>query len=130
MDEFKRKGGVLGGREERYDAFDGEPKHIGGLSTGLQEGVSKRDSHHGDNITGKHAPHGDLNHRDGREGLDRKPGLGDGMESGNIRGIENSAHTGNSNVGGVSEKTKKPSLMDKLNPKIDADGDGKAGFMK
>lgn len=24
----------------------------------------------------------------------------------------------------------KPSLMDKLNPKIDANGDGKAGFMK
>lgn len=26
--------------------------------------------------------------------------------------------------------TRKPSLMDKLNPKVDADGDGKAGFMK
>lgn len=25
---------------------------------------------------------------------------------------------------------KKPSLMDKLNPKVDSDGDGKAGFMK
>lgn len=25
---------------------------------------------------------------------------------------------------------KKPSLMDKLNPKVDADGDGKPGFMK
>ena len=25
---------------------------------------------------------------------------------------------------------KKPSLMDKINPKVDADGDGKAGFMK
>jgi len=24
---------------------------------------------------------------------------------------------------------KKPSLLDRLNPKIDADGDGKAGFM-
>jgi hypothetical protein len=24
----------------------------------------------------------------------------------------------------------KPSLMDKLNPKVDANGDGKAGFMK
>lgn len=30
MDEFKKKGGVLGGRGERYDGFEGEPKHIGG----------------------------------------------------------------------------------------------------
>ncbi|KAF2279499.1 uncharacterized protein EI97DRAFT_439835 [Westerdykella ornata] len=30
MEEFKAKGGVLGGREERYDGFEGEPKNIGG----------------------------------------------------------------------------------------------------
>ncbi len=30
----------------------------------------------------------------------------------------------------VSGEQKKPSLMDKLNPKVDADGDGKRGFMK
>ena len=30
MEEFKQKGGVLGGRGERYDGFEGEPKHIGG----------------------------------------------------------------------------------------------------
>jgi hypothetical protein len=29
-----------------------------------------------------------------------------------------------------STEHKKPGLMDKLNPKKDADGDGKAGFMK
>ena len=28
--EFKQKGGVLEGRGERYDGFEGEPKHIGG----------------------------------------------------------------------------------------------------
>jgi hypothetical protein len=33
---------------------------------------------------------------------------------------------------GLQDSTthKKPSLMDKLNPKVDANGDGKAGFMK
>jgi len=31
---------------------------------------------------------------------------------------------------GTHDTHKKPSLMDKLNPKVDADGDGKAGFMK
>ncbi|KAJ8109038.1 hypothetical protein OPT61_g7744 [Boeremia exigua] len=30
----------------------------------------------------------------------------------------------------VAGEQKKPGLMDKLNPKVDADGDGKAGFMK
>lgn len=28
------------------------------------------------------------------------------------------------------QQQKKPSMMDKLNPKVDANGDGKAGFMK
>jgi len=30
----------------------------------------------------------------------------------------------------VSSEHKKPGLMDKLNPKVDSDGDGKRGFMK
>ncbi|KAI9709558.1 MAG: hypothetical protein M1820_003318 [Bogoriella megaspora] len=34
MEEFKKQGGVLTGREERYDGFEGEPRHIGGVSTG------------------------------------------------------------------------------------------------
>ena len=32
--------------------------------------------------------------------------------------------------GGGEETRKKPGLMDRLNPKKDADGDGKPGFMK
>ena len=30
MEEFKKQGGVLTGREERYDGFQGEPRNIGG----------------------------------------------------------------------------------------------------
>lgn len=30
MEEFKRQGGVLTGREERFDFFEGEPRSIGG----------------------------------------------------------------------------------------------------
>lgn len=50
IDEFKSKGGVLGGREERYDGFEGEPKNIGGLRTKhLSETTTKkRDSVHGE----------------------------------------------------------------------------------
>jgi hypothetical protein len=37
---------------------------------------------------------------------------------------------GNSGLQDTATTGKKPSLMDKLNPKIDSNGDGKAGFMK
>lgn len=30
MAEFKRQGGILTGREERYDFFEGEPRSVGG----------------------------------------------------------------------------------------------------
>ncbi|KAF2202120.1 hypothetical protein GQ43DRAFT_369834 [Delitschia confertaspora ATCC 74209] len=57
MDEFKQKGGVLGGREEHYDGFEGEPKlrnigeHrsvLGGSGKGTGA-MGKTESHeHGD----------------------------------------------------------------------------------
>ena len=31
MAEFKKQGGVLTGREERFDWFEGEPRSIGGV---------------------------------------------------------------------------------------------------
>jgi hypothetical protein len=41
------------------------------------------------------------------------------------------SRTGHSTTTGTTTTTHtKPSLMDKLNPKKDADGDGKAGIMK
>jgi hypothetical protein len=56
MHEFKEKGGVLGGREERYDGFEGEPKNIGGAARavpipGTTSGTKKRDSAHGEFVT-------------------------------------------------------------------------------
>jgi hypothetical protein len=97
MDEFKRQGGHLSGREERTDAFEGEPRSVGGTiggagargTTSLTENDSTRNGHHhhNDNV--------------GTTGIDSTQ----------------------------STTGKKPSLMDKLNPKKDADGDGKAGFM-
>jgi len=49
----------------------------------------------------------------------------DGVIGGNRTENERLAHRDNEDG-----THKKPSLMDKLNPKVDADGDGKAGFMK
>ena len=34
LDEFKKQGGVLKGREERQDAFEGEPRSVGGALSG------------------------------------------------------------------------------------------------
>ena len=48
--------------------------------------------------------------------------------------IGTSGHKGSRNVegsavvGGVEEEREKPNLMDKLNPKTDSTGDGKAGI--
>ena len=34
MADFKKQGGVLTGREERYDGFEGEPRSVGGALGG------------------------------------------------------------------------------------------------
>ena len=48
--DFKKQGGVLTGREERYDGFQGEPRSVGGSlgggssamgASGLQGGATK-----------------------------------------------------------------------------------------
>jgi len=104
MDDFKRQGGHLGGREERTDAFDGQPKAVGGTlgghgakgSTSLTEDERTR---------GTSGTYGTSSHTDG---------LGhNGTQSSTTSGTQHKA-----------------SLMDKINPKVDANGDGKAGFMK
>merc|ERR1712072_1460359 len=96
MDEFKKQGGHLSGRDERTDAFAGEPRSVGGTLGG----AGAHDTH------GTHSTHG--------------TGAGVGGT-----GLGSSTSHSSSNTTGA-----KPGLMDKLNPKKDADGDGKAGFMK
>jgi len=99
MDEFKRQGGAVSGREERTDAFRGEPKSVGGTLGG--------------------------NGARGTTSLTDPDGT---------RGHSSTTHSGSTTHGSTHDSTHKdghkPSLMDKLNPKKDADGDGKAGFMK
>ncbi|KAI9646863.1 hypothetical protein NHQ30_004863 [Ciborinia camelliae] len=107
MDEFRKQGGSLGGREERTDAFGGEPKSVGGTlggagargTTSLTEEEGAKHGHH----TATH------------------PGV-DSTHAGNTH------HHTTSNSS--TDSHKKASLMDKLNPKVDSNGDGKAGFMK
>ncbi|RYP40885.1 hypothetical protein DL767_001366 [Monosporascus sp. MG133] len=109
MDEFKRQGGALGGREERFDAFEGEPKNIGsGHTLDL-----KKDSGYDERNPPKGVFHGDVDPLDGKTGR-REQG-----------GERSAGHTTDSDT----KSKQHPSLLDKLNPKTDADHDGKAGFM-
>ncbi|KAK4617635.1 hypothetical protein CLAFUW4_11943 [Fulvia fulva] len=118
MSDFKKEGGVLSGREERYDGFEGEPRSIGGHSSSTHTGTHGT----GSGLTGEHS-HGSNTHGHAG-GAAPAGGIGAGVGSG--AGLTGS-NTHNSTQ---SNKDGKPSLMDKLNPKKDADGDGKAGFMK
>lgn len=145
MAEFKQKGGVLGGREERYDAFEGEPKHIGGTLAHMMEGkTSKRDSDHGQDAKYS-SMHGDFDPLDGKRsdmngGAERRaenaerrvegsvPGTRHGLAAADQSFREHNAPVGSDLRNPASSKSK-ASLGDKLNPTVDADGDGKAGLM-
>jgi len=105
MDEFSRQGGSLTGREERVDSFGGEPRAVGGTLGGPGA--------------------------EGTTSLTENESMGNNRSG--LTGNNNSGMTGNSADSGVDSAestTRKPSLMDRLNPRKDADGDGKAGFMK
>lgn len=63
--------------------------------------------------------------RDSRTHTD-KDNLPEALKEDRSRADAHNTHTRDS----VSGDQKKPGLMDKINPKVDADGDGKRGFMK
>jgi len=113
MDEFKRSGGSLTGREKRTDAFDGEPRAVGStLGSGNNSGTG---------ILGGHGAAGSTH-------LTEKDGVGH-HHNGNTVSNGNTIGNGGA-VGTDGTTTKKASLMDKINPKVDSNGDGQAGFMK
>jgi len=158
MDEFKQKGGSLTGREERYDEFEGVPKNIGGGTTGgfghhrdhhgtgaaTGTGAGLTGSAHHSDPTGPHDSRLG-NKADPRVDSDRlgtagntagAGGRGAGQYSSGTGAELNSGsrHVGTDGpIGHHHDSTtstgQKHSVADKLNPKKDADGDGKAGFM-
>merc|ERR1712098_910544 len=63
MDEFKKQGGHLSGRDERTDAFAGEPRSVGGTLGGAgahgTTSLTEKDGHHKTQDThGTHSTHG------------------------------------------------------------------------
>jgi hypothetical protein len=119
--DFKSQGGVLGGREERTDAFEGEPRQVGATLSGKNGGSHNIGGHGAEgttSLTEKDGHHSHHHHDTTESGLN-------GTTTGNSTGLSGSTTTSSTTGTG-----KKPSLMDKINPKIDSNGDGKAGFMK
>lgn len=52
MADFKKQGGVLTGREERFDGFEGEPRSVGGALGAAGAEIGSTHSHHHSSTTG------------------------------------------------------------------------------
>ena len=160
MDEFKQNGGSLTGREERRDQFAGEPKSVGGTlgghgaagTTSLTQraGYRGRRHHKRSNSNSSYSSSSDDDEIRRNKGSklggylnrSRRSKHQTGTGTYNSTSVPKSTGIGSNHgpnaaldnrgtASGVNNTTQhKPSLLDKLNPKKDADGDGKAGFMK
>ncbi|KAK5007043.1 hypothetical protein LTR28_005744 [Elasticomyces elasticus] len=122
LSEFKKQGGVLTGREERYDGFEGEPRSVGGALASETAGLTSagHGTHHDSTHTGGL---GSTGAGVGSTGLGSDTSRTGGMGS----SVGGTSSTSTSNTTGTHHKA---SLMDKLDPRKDSDGDGKKGFMK
>jgi len=122
MGEFQKQGGSLHGRDETFNQFEGNPSHLDKV---LGHGHSTQT---GGGLTNQHG-HGHSNQTEG--GLTNQQGINPTHQTGGGH-TDLGTHHGDGRLGEVENhsKTGKPSLVDKLNPMKDADGDGKKGFMK
>jgi hypothetical protein len=102
MEQYKKQGGALGGATQRTDAFEGCPKGVSDTSTTSRTGVSSSSA----------GVSGSSNISSGTTSSSTTSGPG--MRS---SGLES------------HHETQKPSLLDRLNPMKDSNGDGKKGFM-
>ncbi|KAK0629543.1 hypothetical protein B0T17DRAFT_525741 [Bombardia bombarda] len=102
------EGGVLGGGKERFDAFEGCAKGTHREGCGHAQGSGPARSG-----------------MSGITGIEQASSTNTGSGINRPAANQQTAHTTES----TTTQHKKPSLMDKLNPMTDADGDGKKGFM-
>lgn len=95
--------------------------------TGGSSGLTGRDRDYDNNNT--RSSYDNNNTRGGLAGTDVRTGGRDydNRDSG-VGGLNTKTNTSTNTT--TTSSTHKPSLMDKLNPKVDSNGDGKAGFMK
>ncbi|KAI1867479.1 hypothetical protein JX265_007281 [Neoarthrinium moseri] len=145
-DEYKRQGGTLGGNQTRHDAFEGCPDDRSGILSsgkhsqteamhqGSLRGVSGTEAQRG--VSGTQSTTSRMQNQSGMGMADTRGANVTSMDKGvrhmrqdSGKGIEDS-DIGDKLSTAASERTRNPSLLDKLNPMTDSTGDGKAGFMK
>lgn len=135
MTDFNKQGGSLHGREERFDGFEGEPRGIGGHHTGTGAagvgtgvaagGIGSKISRHHHKRTDSNSSFSSSDEERGTHntrGLRRKQAA-----AGGVGGV-GAGHHGT--TGSSTNPQQKTGLMAKLDPRVDSNGDGKAGFMK
>lgn len=127
LDEFKQAGGVLsGGSHNSREEYDGAPRPYNEKLATTFEKLEEKFHGHGAGTT--HQPTDS-----GVGGVGNDLGRDTGY-SGNDIDSSKYANNGAGRMGtldgGSRDGGAKPSLTDRLNPKVDADGDGQAGFMK
>ena len=121
MADFKKQGGSLTGREERYDGFEGEPRAVGGalggssMGTTGHHGSSTTSGPHSSNLENKVDPRVDSD-RDGSRNMGATGAGTGGYGSNTGSGTTGGYGSGPAGSGYDTTGTKKPSLMDKLNP--------------
>jgi len=132
MADFKKQGGVLSGREERVDGFEGEPRAVGNSlggsgTTGTTGTTGTSGTASGyDNTTGG-TSNGFSEGRSGGtgvgSGLDRRleSEKYDGTSNGGLRNTHDPVGNNYSGDSGYTDNTtgKKPSLLDRMNPMKD-----------
>ncbi|OTB13714.1 hypothetical protein K445DRAFT_355086 [Daldinia sp. EC12] len=116
-EEYRQRGGALGGEKERFDAFEGEPRSIRGTIETMHEKGHGVGSGPGTNQGMSSQSAAQREYRDSARGTSGT--------SGNLHSERTSDVSGTSGT-----RKEHPSLLNKLNPMTDANGDGKAGFMK
>lgn len=117
LDEFKKAGGVLeGNRSHTHEEYEGAPRPYNEkLKTTIENVLPGHHGHH--NTAGTTGTTGV-----GSTGT----GLGHSGMHNTSSGLTDSSRP-DSGYGGNNYN--KPSMGDKLNPRVDADRDGKAGIM-
>ena len=145
MADFKRQGGSLTGREERYDGFEGEPKSVGSALGGSTHGTHGHHSTtagpHSSNLANKADPRVDSD-RDGSRnlgaaqpgygntgaGYDNTTGSGYGDRSSTGTGLTGTGSRHNDPYSNTTSGPHSSNLGNKADPRVDSDRDGRSGL--
>jgi len=141
LDEFKKMGGSLtGGTTTTGEHYEGQPRQYNpALETTFEKlGLAGQHGTHGTTSTtgtgvgtGHHTGHHGAGLGAGAAGVGAA-GAGAGLAGRHRSGSSSSSSSSDVSTGGTRTKKtktkKRGGLLDKLNPRTDADGDGRTGF--